>query len=80
LGYWEIMGVIYGAGVRTAIGTKSAIARRCKKIREAVTDDRIKKLVKEIDDLAWQLYKMIKDNQKRLDEIRKLTTLQSREH
>jgi len=78
LGYWEIMGVIYGKGVRAALGTKRMIANRCKWIIATKSDQDRARWAREINDLAWQLYEMIKDNQKRLEEIRNLTSLQNK--
>jgi hypothetical protein len=72
LDYWEIMGVIYGVGKKTALGTKRAIANRCKRLRsrEMRDDDRRRTAAREINDLAWGLYAIITENQKRFKAIR----------
>jgi len=76
LGYREVMVVIYGAGFMTALGTKKALANRMVKIRKLTQDPQIIKLAEQMNNLAWDLYNIIKDNEKRLEEIRKLTSSQ----
>lgn len=76
LDYWDIMGVIYDDGSRTALGTKRAIANRCKKIGQIDNQGQRMEIAKEIDNLARQLYQMILDNQKRFEEVRKITSRQ----
>jgi hypothetical protein len=68
--YWDIYWAVYEDGGQSARGAKWKIANRLKKLSEANKDER-ERLINELDELIWSLYNNYKDNQKKLDQIRK---------
>lgn len=65
--YWEV----YGSGGRSAQGIKRMITERLNSLVEANKAER-KTIVAEIDGLVWHLYSNHKQNQQKLDKLRKV--------
>lgn len=70
LPYWEVYLEIYGSGERSARGIKRMISTRLDSLVDANKADR-KVVVAEIDELVWHLYSNHKQNQQKLEMIRK---------
>ena len=68
--YWEIYGVVYDDGGKSARGVKKMISNRLNALAGANMAER-RKITQEIRDLVWHLYNSLKSNQKKLDAIRK---------
>lgn len=65
--YWEV----YGSGGRSAQGIKRMITERLNSLVEANKAER-KLIVGEIDGLVWHLYSNHKQNQQKLEKLRKI--------
>lgn len=65
--YWEV----YGSGGRSAQGVKRMITERLNSLISANKADR-KAIVAEIDGLVWHLYSNHKQNQQKLEKLRKI--------
>lgn len=70
LGYEDVYIEVYGAGERSSRGIKRMISTRLNRIANAPKSERLA-IVSELHELVWQLYRKHKENQKKLDKIRK---------
>lgn len=71
LDYWDVYSVVYGSGGRSAQGVKWIIQNRLNQLCEAGKGER-QGIIDELNELIWDLYNDFKENQKKLDAIRKL--------
>lgn len=71
LNYWDVYWEVYGSGERSSRGIKRMISTRLTSLIEAGTKAERKATVAEIDDLVWHLYENHKQNQQKLEKIRK---------
>lgn len=72
LNYWEIYDIVYSSGGKSALGVKRSIANRLIAISNSQSDKEQQKIIQEVDELVWHLYRSLKFNQKKLDTIRKV--------
>ncbi|MCH7820043.1 MAG: hypothetical protein IIB40_10880 [Candidatus Marinimicrobia bacterium] len=70
LGYWDVYIEVHGEGQRSSRGIKQMISARLIKIVDATKPQR-KIIVNELNELVWHLYLNHKQNQTKIDKIRK---------
>ena len=69
--YWEVYIEVYGAGERSSRGIKRMITTRLNKLVDSTKDER-RDIVRELQELVWDLYEKHKSNHAKLDKIRKV--------
>ncbi|MEN6462679.1 MAG: hypothetical protein ABFC94_15085 [Syntrophomonas sp.] len=67
--YWDVYCAVYGAGEKSALGTKRMITNRLNWLLKSSPQQQTD-LIEEINDLVWHLYTRYQESQKKLDEIR----------
>lgn len=72
LDYWEVYWEVYGSGERSSRGIKRMISTRLNSLVDANSKAERKTILAEIDDLVWHLYENHKQNQQKLEKIRKV--------
>ena len=68
---WISIRKVYGAGERSALGTKKMITNRLHKLASA-SKKKWQKFIDDINKLVSHMYTSYRDNQKKLDKIREV--------